>query len=411
MKIAVVGLGFVGLMTALSLAEKGNKVVGYDSNVEKVSSLRKGELYFWEPGAKEVLTTVLGNHFFVDSTINESIIDCEIIILCLPSDALDDGSVDLSAINVVCHQIHDVLPQDVTPTIVIKSTVPPTTLSNKIKPLFSSLKRDKIAEKLVSCPEFLREGVAWNDVKYPDRIVIGTKNDESYKLVESIYAPFNAPIFRVSPESAEFIKYLSNTLLATLISFSNEMAECADKFGGINVKKAFNILHMDKRLKGSGISSYIYPGCGYGGYCLPKDTKAFYNATQKTAKMLGEVIRINEERTSYIANYICDNTDVDDGILVLGLTFKPETDDIRESASIKIIRLLLEKNRKNIVVYDPIAMHKANSVFGDAVRTTEDPQGQLKKCDAVVLLTAWDEFLAYDYRETKLIDCRYLIDI
>ena len=410
MKIAVVGLGFVGLMTALSLAEKGNDVIGYDSNIEKVNSLKKGELYFWEPGAYEILLSVLDKNFRVASTIDKSIIDCQVVILCLPSDALDDGSVDLSAINMVCHQIHKVLPQDVAPTIVIKSTVPPTTLNKKIKPLFLSLNREKIAQKLVSCPEFLREGVAWNDVKYPDRIVIGADCDESYKLIESVYAPFNAPIFRVSPECAEFVKYLSNTLLATLISFSNEMAECADKFGNINVKKAFDILHMDKRLIGSGISSYIYPGCGYGGYCLPKDTKAFYNATQRTAKLLGEVIRINDDRTSYIANYICANTNIDDEIFVLGLTFKPETDDIRESASVKIIKMLLEKNRKKIVVYDPIATHKAKSVFGDAVKTTNDPQSQLKKSGTVVLLTGWKEFLAYDYKNVKLIDCRYLID-
>ena len=189
------------------------------------------------------------------------------------------------------------------------------------------------------------------------------------------------------------------------------MAECADKFGNINVKKAFEILHMDKRLCGSGISTYIYPGCGYGGYCLPKDTKAFYNATQKSAKMLGEVIRINEERTDYIANYICDNTSDDEEIFVLGLTFKPETDDIRESASVKIINLLLEKNRKNIVVYDPIANQKAKDVFGNAVKTTNDPQGQLKNSGAVVLLTGWKEFLSYDYKNVKLIDCRYLIDM
>lgn len=409
MKIAVIGLGFVGLMTALSFAEKGNEVLGFDTNCEKVATLSKGEMYFSEPGSENVLKESINNNFFVFSNIVPSIKECEVIFFCLPSDALSNGCVDLSAIKSVCHELHSVLPADAEPVIVIKSTVPPTTLNKQIRPLFLSLNRTNLARKLVSCPEFLREGVAWQDVKYPDRIVVGAEDDDAYMKMKTLYKAFGAPIIRVSPETAEFVKYLSNTLLATLISFSNEMAECADLFGNINTKKAFDILHMDKRLAGSGIASYVYPGCGYGGYCLPKDTKAFYNASSGRAKLLGETIRVNEERINYIVDYICNNTTEQDEILALGLTFKPDTDDIRESASVKIINELLKHNRK-IVLYDPIANDKAKMIFEDRVSVTNVPTKKLHESDVVVLLTAWKEFLNYNFDNINLIDCRYIID-
>ena len=409
MKICVIGLGFVGLSTALSFADKGETVYGYDIDKERTDIISKGQSPFFEPGIIEALSRCLNKTFFVEEQLSKFILECEVIMLCVSSNSCEDGSVDLRSIFNVCDNLIEVLPLNSDATIVIKSTVPPGTLKEQIITKFASAGRNDLAANLASVPEFLREGFAWLDVTEPDRIVVGTNSEISLGRLNKLYAKYNVPVMAVTPNTSEFIKYLSNSLLATLISYSNEMSQFADQIGDIDVQKAFEILHMDKRLAGTGIASYIYPGCGYGGYCLPKDTKAFFNALGKPHSMLENVIRINELRVEYLADYIISNTHPTEKIAILGLSFKPDSDDLRESPALKMINILQKKGRVIFCAYDPLVKSDNLKNFGISLVLTESAQEAIANSDVVIIMTAWREFISLDYTAVKLFDCRYMI--
>lgn len=307
MVVTVFGLGFVGLTTALGFAHFGDTVYGVDVDEERKARLRAGDLPFCEPDMGAVLKKELGKHFFVTDDAAKAVVESEFIFYCVGTPYGKDGGADLSylfaAIDTTIAAIHD----DKRRVLVTKSTIPPTTTCEKILPYVQG--KGAVSERLsvADNPEFLREGHCWEDFIHADRIVLGCTDKESEKMLRDLYAPMNLPVFCVSATTAEFIKYLSNTLLATLISYANEMAQVADAFGGIDVAKAFRILHLDGRWNGGKMASYFYPGCGYGGYCLPKDTNALYAQARTKGyapAILREVIRTNDERPLVMAKKI-----------------------------------------------------------------------------------------------------------
>ncbi len=246
MNVTVFGLGFVGLTTALGLAHIGNKVYGVDVDAARKKTLRGGQLPFLEPHMDEVLKTHLDKNFFVTDDVAASVSDSEVIFYCVGTPYGEDGSADLTYLFAAIDTTIEAVADDKFRVLVTKSTIPPSTTAEKIIPHVKS----KCGEKnfaVANNPEFLREGHCWEDFIGADRIVIGTDEERAREVLTTLYTPLNAPIKCVTPSTGEFIKYLSNTLLATLISYSNEMAQVADTIGGIDVAEAFRILHMDKR--------------------------------------------------------------------------------------------------------------------------------------------------------------------
>ncbi len=274
-----------------------------------------------------------------------------------------------------------------------------------------------LGEKLgiANNPEFLREGYCWDDFMNADRIVLGVSDKRSEEMLRGIYKNMNIPVFCVSLNTGEFIKYLSNTLLATLISYSNEMSMIADTIGGIDVANAFKILHMDKRWGGCNMASYVYPGCGYGGYCLPKDTNALYAVTKTAgfdAQILKNVIATNDNMPNFIADRIVkaagENKDTVIGIL--GLSFKPGSDDTHDAPSAKIISELNNRGYKNIIGYDPVAMPEFQNYYKLNYKCADNYTDCVNKSDILVIATAWKEFANLrEITEKEIVDCRYML--
>ena len=275
MVITVFGLGFVGLTTAVGFAEKGIKVYGIDVNEERTAVIREGRLPFFEPGLDEALVRNLNKTFFVTENVMQAVAESDCIYYCVGTPYGEGGQADLTYLYSAVESTLSGIQDEKFRVLVTKSTIPPSTTKEKIVP-FVEEKGFQVGRQIgiANNPEFLREGYCWDDFMNADRIVLGISDSRSEEILRRLYAGFDIPVFAVSLNTGEFIKYLSNTLLATLISYSNEMSVMADTVGDIDVAGAFRILHMDKRWGGCSMTSYVYPGCGYGGYCLPKDTNA-----------------------------------------------------------------------------------------------------------------------------------------
>lgn len=415
-KITVFGLGFVGLTTALAFAEKGNTVYGYDVDNEKKKLIKNGELPFVEPGLDIALNKHINKNFIVIENIEESVKESDFIFLCVGTPCNESGEADLKYIYDVLDSISPFLNEDKYKVVIIKSTVPPSTTLEKVIPYLEE-KKLKVGGKfsVANNPEFLREGYCWSDMMNPDRIVCGVTDEKAEHMMSLLYKNFNVPFFAVSLNTGEFIKYLSNTLLATMISYANEMSKVADVIGDIQIKEAFKILHMDKRWGNNTMSSYVYPGCGYGGYCLPKDTQAMYKKSISKGyepMILKKVININDSMPNFIADKIIKAADKTDKIGILGLSFKPGSDDVRDSSSAKIIKILIDKGYENIAAYDPIAnkAFKENYTF-DEVIYYDDLDNLCNHSDILVLATGWADFKGINnkYPYKKIVDCRYFL--
>lgn len=414
--ITVFGLGFVGLTTALAFAEKGNRVYGYDVDRERSQLIKNGNLPFVEPELDSALTKHINKNFSVVDNPETMVRESDFLFLCVGTPCKENGEADLKYIYSVIDTISSQLNKDKYKVLVIKSTVPPSTTLERVIPYLKE-KGIKVFENfsVANNPEFLREGHCWDDMINADRIVCGVSDEKGEEMLSSLYENFNVPFFAVSLNTGEFIKYLSNTLLATMISYSNEMAKIANVIGNIQIKEAFEILHMDKRWKNGNMSSYVYPGCGYGGYCLPKDTQAMYqNVTSKGYEpmILKNVIEINNSMPDFIVNKIIKSSSKEDKIGILGLSFKPDSDDVRDSSSAKIIKKLFDKGYNSISAYDPIA----NRVFEEKYKIGKinyynDLDSVCSNSDILILVTAWDEFknLKKGYPNKKIIDCRYFL--
>ena len=414
MVITVFGLGFVGLTTALGFAEKNNVVYGYEINEERKRIISKGQIPFLEPGLDTALTKHLNKNFFISNDLKDSISQSNLIFFCVGTPYGDNGEADLSFLYSAIDQTLPNLNKNNFTTLVIKSTVPPHTAIYKVIPYIES-KGFKVGHDLglANNPEFLREGYCWDDFMNPDRIVLGINDNSSKNLLFKLYESFNAPIFFVNNSTSEFIKYLSNTLLATMISFSNEMSIIATLLKDVNIKDSFNILHLDKRWVNGSMKSYVYPGAGYGGYCLPKDTNAFFALSKNlgyTSPILSNVIKTNDNMPDFISNHIINNLkDKSSKIGILGLSFKPNSDDVRDSPSAKIIEKLNSKGFMNIIGYDPVSNDefKKHYNFDSFAFNIDD---LINKSDLVVVLTAWKDFKDIkNYTDKPILDFRYFI--
>ena len=415
--IGVIGLGFVGLTTALGFADKGFSVRGYDINKSRNDTVAAGQVPFWEPGLEEALTRTLGKRFHIAATSEEIATCSDVIFLCVGTPTANDGSADLRFLLSAAEDICKHAANDRRRLVVVKSTVPPGTTADIVLPQLRK-QMDDFDEhfSLAVNPEFLREGYCWEDFSHPDRIVCGIVDAWSEELLSKIYAPFDAPIQFASPSTAEFIKYLSNSLLATLISFSNEMALIAEHVGGIDVGAAFNTLHQDKRWHGSGITSYIYPGCGYGGYCLPKDTAALSSRAQQVgfpSRILDGVISLNADMPLLTAKKIEALASCRDAkIGILGLSFKPNSDDVRDTPAAKIICQLLQDGYNNIIAYDPVASEAFRASYNLNISSCASKEAVCEACEVVAVVTTWAEFkgLNNKYPNVKWADCRYFFE-
>jgi UDPglucose 6-dehydrogenase len=347
--------------------------------------------------------------------MEKAIKDADIVFFCVGTPADEAGKADLRILKAAVEKALEYTKSF--KVFVVKSTVPPSTCSEELIPFINS-RGHKIGESmgLASNPEFLREGKAWEDFTKPDRIVIGTGDEKSRELLRKVYEPFNAPIHSVSLNTAEFIKYLSNTLLATMISFSNEMSMAADHIGGISIKNAFKILHGDKRWSGNpaNMASYIYPGCGFGGYCLPKDTEAFYSKAKEKgfeAEVLKGTLSVNRRVKEFIAKKIARSASKDSKIGILGLSFKPESDDVRDTPAKYIIEALLARGYRKICAYDPLAAEVFRNSYDYPIEYISSLEEITGISDVLALLTAWEEFAEKKalFENKILIDARYFL--
>ena len=414
--ITVIGLGFVGLTTALGFSDKGYRVYGYDINEKKKDQLRKGEIPFYEPYLNGKLKQHLNKGFTIVDDLQEAVINSQVIFLCVGTPSKADGSADLGYIFDAINSLTGYITKPEFKVLVVKSTIPPSTTSERIKPYLEQLGfKVGIDIGLTNNPEFLREGYAWEDFMNPDRIVIGQEDEKSGQIVETIYHPFNAPIYRVTLNTAEYIKYLSNTLLATLISFANEQSLIAKSIGEIDIKNAFKVLHLDRRWFGSpaNMTSYAFPGCGFGGYCLPKDTMALVSQSLKnsyTPELLRSVLKVNETIKEFVVCDVVSKAEENEYIGILGLAFKPNSNDIRDTPAKAIIQGLLQKGYKNIIAYDPMANEEFKEAYGLPIEYAPNLPSLLSRVDHVVIVTAWDEFIKNEesIKKKNVIDYRYI---
>ena len=408
MVITVIGLGFVGLTTALGLSSKGHLVYGIENNTERRNTIACGKLPYHEPYMQEALDKNLNKFFFVVEDLKKAISNSDTVFFCVGTPFADDGSADLTYVYNAIDQTMPLLCEQKHTTLVIKSTVPMGTLQNKIIPrLIKQGYMPGSVFELVNNPEFLREGFCWKDFINADRIVIGDSGEAGFNNLLRVYQDFEAPKIHVTPNTAEFIKYLSNTLLATLISFSNEMADVAEAVGNVEISKAFSILHDDHRWISGSMSSYVYPGCGYGGYCLPKDTQAMLHLGQEYNQKMGilsEVIRVNSELPEKIADRITDGMTKNSTIGILGLAFKPGTNDVRDSSAAKIINQLNLKGFKNIIAFDPVAKLEFQTTYPQLrLQFADSKEDVIRNSDKTAIITAWPEFREH-------LDCPNVID-
>ena len=408
MVITVFGLGFVGLTTALGFSEYGHTVYGVEIDMRRLSVIQSGKLPFLEPGLATALERHLNHNFHPDSTesFQDAILQSDCVNYCVGTPYGKDGQADLTYLLEAIDQTLNVVDDTRFRVLVTKSTIPPSTSIGKIIP-FLEEKGITVGDNygVANNPEFLREGHCWTDFMNADRIVLGVSDDKSENILRYIYDGQTVPVYCVS----------LNTLLATLISYSNEMSVIADAIGDIDIATAFRILHLDKRWGGCSMASYAYPGCGYGGYCLPKDTNALY-AVAKTAgfdaKILKTVIITNDRMPEFITNRIMkvigDKKNI--RIAILGLSFKPESDDVRDTPSAKIIAQLLKEGYHNIYAYDPVANEEFSSHYDLDIIYYSEYEKIVTASDVFVIATAWDEFRDIRIRTEKpIIDCRFML--
>ena len=412
--VTVFGLGFVGLTTALGFAHLGYEVYGIDVDADRKATLRQGRLPFYEPYMEEVLQKHLDVNFHVTEDVAGAIGKSEFIFFCVGTPYGKNGSADLTYLFQALDTAIDAMEDDKFRVVVVKSTIPPSTTSEKVYPYIQA-KGEKAARiGVANNPEFLREGHCWEDFIHADRIVLGCNDDRSRQMLIKLYEPMGVPIKCVSHNTGEFIKYLSNTLLATMISYSNEMAQVADAIGDIETAEVFRILHMDRRWGGCSMTSYVYPGCGYGGYCLPKDTNALLAQAREKGfepAILREVIATNDHRAETMAREIVRMLGGKGRIGILGLSFKPESDDVRDTPAARIIRQLNEMGYEDILAYDPVAEEEFGRAYPKLRLTMCSNRVEVyEKTDVLAIVTAWEEFR--DIKEkvsVPIVDCRYML--
>lgn len=392
MNITVAGTGYVGLVTGVCLAEMGHYVTCIDIQSQKIKMLQSGISPIYEPGLEPLLIKNQSNsqlNFTTDPQIAYA--QAEIIFITVGTPEKEDGTADLQYIENVCLSIAKHIENDV--IICTKSTVPVGT-NEKIKQIINRNKLPYIHIDVISNPEFLREGSAVFDFYHGDRIVIGADNPEAVKVMEQLYIPIGIPIIKTDIKSAEMIKYASNAFLATKISFINEIAALCEKVGA-NIDEVSYGIGQDKRIG----PHFLQAGIGYGGSCFPKDTKALAKLAgnvQHSFELLNAVIEVNNRQQLLPVHKAKElfGSLLGIKVTILGLAFKPKTDDIREAASIQIINGLLNEGAI-VTAYDPIAISNAKKVFANQICYTEDIREALMDSELVIIATEWDQIKSF----------------
>lgn len=393
-KVSVIGMGFVGLSFSSFLASKNIHVTGIDSDKEKILKISKGVPPFFEPKLKNLLKIGLKKSFQLTNHINTAVIESDFIFICVGTPMKKDGSINLKFIKASIKELGKKLLESKTkPIIVIKSTVIPNTSEQFICPLLNSqgLKESKHFE-LLNNPEFLREGFAIDDTINPHAIVIGGKNSDIVKKLKKFYLtvyPNYKNFVETNNTTAELIKYANNSFLATKISFINSIANICQKLPGTNVDDISKAIGLDPRIG----NQFLKAGPGYGGSCFPKDVQALINFSKNIGydpKLFVQVQKTNQLQKDMILEIIKQHlkTFKNKKIGILGLAFKENTDDIRESVSIKLIQALLEKNCK-LSVSDPKAIPNTKKIFGNKISYSIEPLNVIHNADCVLVLTPW----------------------
>ncbi len=418
MNIAVIGTGYVGLVTGTCFAETGNNVICVDINEQKVKRLQQGEVPIFEPGLDVLFerNTKEGRLHFT-TNLREAVEHAQIIFLALPTPPGEDGSADLSYIMGVARDLGGIISEY--KVIVDKSTVPVGT-SEKVAAILA----EKLPKKMfdvVSNPEFLREGVAVEDFLKPDRVVVGTRSEKAKKLMKQLYEPFvrqGNPIFFMDERSAEMTKYAANSYLAARISFMNEIANLCEKVGA-DVDQVRIGMGSDSRIG----KRFLFPGIGYGGSCFPKDVQALAKTASQYSydfKILKSVMKVNTIQKSVLTKKIrkfFKNDLEGKTFAVWGLAFKPNTDDIREAPALVIIDELLKMGAQ-VQAFDPEAMNNVREIYGDRIRFCKNMYDALEGADCLCIMTEWGEFRNPDFgrmaellTEPLIFDGRNLYDL
>jgi len=396
LKIAVIGTGYVGLVTSTCLAESGNEVIGIDKDAGKIATLEEGRLPIYEPGLLELVQRNRREQRLLFTTdLAKAVSQAKLIFIAVGTPQAADGAANLNNLWAVGDAMAGSLPKEA--VVVIKSTVPVGT-NRSLGELMT--KKAGRAIEVASNPEFLKEGAAVDDFMKPDRVVVGVRRPEVAEVLRELYAPFlrtEHPFLAMTPESAEMTKYVANTMLATKISFINEMANLCEAYGA-DVNDVRRGIGHDQRIG----FHFLFPGVGYGGSCFPKDIRAVIHMAQSKglpARMMEAVDEVNEAQKDVLYRKIHQHFRgelKEKTVAVWGLAFKPRTDDIREAPALVLIEALLAAGAE-VRVHDPEALANVRRIYGERVAYCDRPYGALEQADALAIATEWNEFRSPDF--------------
>lgn len=423
MKIAVIGTGYVGLVTGTCFAETGNSVTCVDIDAAKVEKLTNGIITIYEPGLEKLfLRNLKEGRLDFTTSLADAVKDAEIIFLALPTPPGEDGSADLKYILGVAADLGKLIKSGDYKVIVDKSTVPVGTAEKVTAAILASAEHDiRESFDVVSNPEFLREGVAVDDFMKPDRVVIGTASEKAIKIMNELYAPFvrqGNPIIFMDERSAELTKYAANSFLAVKISFMNEIAQLCERLGA-DVDMVRKGIGSDERIG----RRFLFPGIGYGGSCFPKDVQALNKSASEVDynfRILEAVMKVNSDQKLHLLPKIkafFGNDLKGRHFALWGLSFKPNTDDIREAPALSLIEELLGEGA-TVSAFDPEAMKNTRSMLGSKIIFSETQYDALENADALIIATEWNEFRTPDFtrmastlRNRVIFDGRNLFDL
>ena len=415
MKIGIVGLGFVGLSFVSVLGSKGYDVVGIDNNKKKIMMINEGKSPFFEPRLENTLKVALKKKAKFYTSINELTNNCDLIFVTVGTPQSKKGNIDLSMIKLVSNELSTVIKKSSNkPIIIIKSTVTPETTNKVIKPILEKKSGKKVDRDfgLITNPEFLRESQAIYDTSYPHAVILGGNQNRFMKKLTKFYKTFHGetPIIQTNLQTAEMIKYANNSFLATKISYINQIAKICEKIPGTNIDDISRTIGLDPRIG----ELFLNAGPGYGGSCLPKDVKAIINFSSKLGikpSLLDAVDKINREQVNHIVKLIEKNCGKikNKKITILGLSFKPKTDDVRDSVSLELIKELLKKD-VNVTVHDPKAINNVKEIFKNKINYENSISNAIKNSFCMVIMTAWPEYKKISNNEIKLMKKAIIID-
>ena len=414
MKIGIIGLGFVGLSFASVLASKGYSIIGVDTDKEKLEKIKNGIVPFYEPKLQSMLRRSLNVGLKISSNIL-AIKKCNLIFVTVGTPQKRNGEIDLTMIKNVTNKIGKLLSKTQhKPIIIIKSTVIPGTTQNVILPILQRISGKNVGKDfgLLTNPEFLRETMAVNDTLHPHVIVLGGDNDIFLKRARRFYSNLHhsVPIVLTNYSTAEIIKYANNSFLATKISFINQIASICEEIPDANIDDVAKTIGLDPRIG----NLFLDAGPGYGGSCLPKDVKAIINFSTKAGinpTLLTAVEKTNKQQINSIIKLIKQNIGKIHGrkIAVLGIAFKPETDDIRDSVSVELVNRLIKLGAK-ITIHDPKAIENAKKIFNNKIKYQKSVSTAVKDCKCAIIMTAWKQYEKINNKTIEQMAKKFIID-